>query len=173
MEDINVINEKFLKVLKLLRSKKKDKNSLAIEMLDGMYKEYSAIDWIEHDVSTDAEGKKRQNQHYVYKESYAFQLIEYYNTMFLEISGSDEMCESPLKYEAEYKTQLDSICSHVENLLAEIEALEKTAPSETLKERLVLKRSQYVEWHSLALEAMEHYKQMKSLHEEFLQKHHE
>ena len=75
MEDVNVLKERFLKVQKLFNSKKKIK--LALEILDGMYKEYSAINWIENVVSTKAEDEKQQMLHYAYKDAYAFQLIDH------------------------------------------------------------------------------------------------
>lgn len=44
MKDINVLNEKFLTAQELWE---KNEFASAFEMLDGMYKEYSAMDWIE------------------------------------------------------------------------------------------------------------------------------
>ena len=51
MEDIDVLNEKFLTAQELW---KKNEFASAFEMLDEMYKEYSAMDWIKEGVSTDA-----------------------------------------------------------------------------------------------------------------------
>lgn len=66
MEDINVLNKKFLTAQELW-----EKNELAsaFEMLDEMYKEYSALDWIEEGVSTDADANEQQQAlHYIYKD---------------------------------------------------------------------------------------------------------
>ena len=73
MEDIEKLNEQFLHIQGLLS--KKD-FAAAIELLDSMFKEYSAINWIENVVSTKAEDEKQQMLHYAYKEAYAFQLID-------------------------------------------------------------------------------------------------
>ncbi len=152
MEDIKILEEKFLKVQKLFDSKKKNKITLATEMLDGMYREYSAINWIENGVSTKAEDEKLQMLHYVYKETYAFQLIDHYNLFLLVISNEIGESDEPSKY----KAFLDGVFSHLENILAELKELEKVTPSETLHERLRLNRRQCNNFYSHAIEMMKH-----------------
>lgn len=74
MEDIEKLNEQFLHIQGLLS--KKD-FAAAIELLDSMFKEYSAIDWVEDNKITDAESEQMQMLHYVYKDFYAHHLITY------------------------------------------------------------------------------------------------
>lgn len=152
MEDVNVLKERFLKVQKLFNSKKKNKIKLALEILDGMYKEYSAINWIENVVSTKAEDEKLQMLHYVYKEAYAFQLIDHYNLLLTVVGNEALKSDEPSKYKAD----LDEAYSHVEFILEEMEALEKAAPNETLKKRLQLDRSQCNEFYSIAIKMIKY-----------------
>lgn len=134
MKDINVLNEKFLTAQELW---KKNEFASAFEMLDGMYKEYSAMDWIEEGVSTDADANEQQQAlHYIYKDFYAHHLINYYCQLFTAlISLLDEA--------AKYKNNITKAYAHVDSILAELENLEKVAPSEYSHHKLWLERSDY------------------------------
>lgn len=134
MKDINVLNEKFLTAQELW---KKNEFASAFEMLDGMYKEYSAMDWIEEGVSTDADANEQQQAlHYIYKDFYAHHLINYYCQLFTAlVSLLDEV--------AKYKNNITKAYAHVDSILAELENLEKVAPSEYSHHKLWLERSDY------------------------------
>lgn len=134
MKDINVLNEKFLTAQELW---KKNEFASAFEMLDGMYKEYSAMDWIEEDVSTDADANELQQAlHYIYKDFYAHHLINYYCQLFTALV-------SLLDEAAKYKNNITKAYAHVDSILAELENLEKVAPSEDSHHKLWLERSDY------------------------------
>lgn len=134
MKDINVLNEKFLTAQKLW---KKNEFASAFEMLDGMYKEYSAMDWIEEGVSTDADANELQQAlHYIYKDFYAHHLINYYCQLFTALV-------SLLDEAAKYKNNITKAYAHVDSILAELENLEKVAPSEYSHHKLWLERSDY------------------------------
>lgn len=134
MKDINVLNEKFLTAQELW---KKNEFASAFEMLDGMYKEYSAMDWIEEGVSTDADAnEQRQALHYIYKDFYAHHLINYYCQLFTALV-------SLLDEAAKYKNNITKAYAHVDSILAELENLEKVAPSEYSHHKLWLERSDY------------------------------
>lgn len=134
MEDINVLNEKFLTAQELW---KKNEFASAFEMLDGMYKEYSAMDWIEEGVSTDADANEQQQAlHYIYKDFYAHHLINYYCQLFTALV-------SLLDEAAKYKNNITKAYAHVDSILAELENLEKVAPSEYSHHKLWLERSDY------------------------------
>lgn len=134
MKDINVLNEKFLTAQELW---KKNEFASAFEMLDGMYKEYSAMDWIEEGVSTDADANEQQQAlHYIYKDFYAHHLINYYCQLFTALV-------SLLDEAAKYKNNITKAYAHVESILAELENLEKVAPSEYSHHKLWLERSDY------------------------------
>ncbi len=134
MKDINVLNEKFLTAQELW---KKNEFASAFEMLDGMYKEYSAMDWIEEGVSTDADANELQQAlHYIYKDFYAHHLINYYCQLFTALV-------SLLDEAAKYKNNITKACAHVDSILAELENLEKVAPSEYSHHKLWLERSDY------------------------------
>lgn len=134
MKDINVLNEKFLTAQELW---KKNEFASAFEMLDGMYKEYSAMDWIEEGVSTDADANEQQQAlHYIYKDVYAHHLINYYCQLFTALV-------SLLDEAAKYKNNITKAYAHVDSILAELENLEKVAPSEYSHHKLWLERSDY------------------------------
>lgn len=134
MKDINVLNEKFLTAQELW---KKNEFASAFEMLDGMYKEYSAMDWIEEGVSTDADANEQQHAlHYIYKDFYAHHLINYYCQLFTALV-------SLLDEAAKYKNNITKAYAHVDSILAELENLEKVAPSEYSHHKLWLERSDY------------------------------
>lgn len=134
MKDINVLNEKFLTAQELWE---KNEFASAFEMLDGMYKEYSAMDWIEEDVSTDADANEQQQAlHYIYKDFYAHHLINYYCQLFTALV-------SLLDEAAKYKNSITKAYAHVDSILAELENLEKVAPSEYSHHKLWLERSDY------------------------------
>lgn len=134
MKDINVLNEKFLTAQELW---KKNEFASAFEMLDGMYKEYSAMDWIEEGVSTDADANELQQAlHYIYKDFYAHHLINYYCQLFTALV-------SLLDEAAKYKNSITKAYAHVDSILAELGNLEKVAPSEDSHHRLWLERSDY------------------------------
>lgn len=134
MKDINVLNEKFLTAQELWE---KNEFASAFEMLDGMYKEYSAMDWIEEGVSTDADANEQQQAlHYIYKDFYAHHLINYYCQLFTALV-------SLLDEAAKYKNSITKAYAHVDSILAELENLEKVAPSEYSHHKLWLERSDY------------------------------
>lgn len=134
MKDINVLNEKFLTAQELCE---KNEFASAFEMLDGMYKEYSAMDWIEEGVSTDADANEQQQAlHYIYKDFYAHHLINYYCQLFTALV-------SLLDEAAKYKNSITKAYAHVDSILAELENLEKVAPSEYSHHKLWLERSDY------------------------------
>ena len=134
MKDINVLNEKFLTAQELWE---KNEFASAFEMLDGMYKEYSAMDWIEEGVSTDADANELQQAlHYINKKFYAHHLITYYCQLFTALV-------SLLDEAAKYKNNITKAYAHVDSILAELENLEKVAPSEYSHHKLWLERSDY------------------------------
>lgn len=134
MKDINVLNEKFLTAQELWE---KNEFASAFEMLDGMYKEYSAMDWIEEGVSTDADANEQQQAlHYIYKDFYAHHLINYYCQLFTALV-------SLLDEAAKYKNSITKAYAHVDSILAELGNLEKVAPSEDSHHKLWLERSVY------------------------------
>lgn len=134
MKDINVLNERFLTAQELWE---KNEFASAFEMLDGMYKEYSAMDWIEEGVSTDADANEQQQAlHYIYKDFYAHHLINYYCQLFTALV-------SLLDEAAKYKNNITKAYAHVDSILAELENLEKVAPSEYSHHKLWLERSDY------------------------------
>lgn len=134
MKDINVLNEKFLTAQELWE---KNEFASAFEMLDGMYKEYSAMDWIEEGVSTDADANEQQQAlHYIYKDFYAHHLINYYCQLFTALV-------SLLDEAAKYKNNITKAYARVDSILAELENLEKVAPSEYSHHKLWLERSDY------------------------------
>ena len=134
MEDINVLNEKFLKAQELWE---KNEFASAFEMLDEMYKEYSAMDWIEEGVSTDADANEQQQAlHYIYKDFYAHHLITYYCQLFTALV-------SLLDEAAKYKNSITKAYAHVDSILAELENLEKVTQSENSHHKLWLERSDY------------------------------
>ena len=134
MEDINVLNKKFLTAQELWE---KNEFASAFEMLDEMYKEYSAMDWIEEGVSTDADANEQQQAlHYIYKDFYAHHLITYYCQLFTALV-------SLLDEAAKYKNNITKAYAHVDSILAELENLEKVAPSEDSHHKLWLERRDY------------------------------
>ena len=134
MKDINVLNEKFLTAQELWE---KNEFASAFEMLDEMYKEYSAMDWIEEGVSTDADANEQQQAlHYIYKDFYAHHLITYYCQLFTALV-------SLLDEAAKYKNNITKAYAHVDSILAELENLEKVAPSEDSHHKLWLERRNY------------------------------
>lgn len=134
MKDINVLNEKFLTAQELWE---KNEFASAFEMLDGMYEEYSAMDWIEEGVSTDADANEQQQAlHYIYKDFYAHHLINYYCQLFTALV-------SLLDEAAKYKNSITKAYAHVDSILAELGNLEKVAPSEDSHHKLWLERSDY------------------------------
>lgn len=109
----------------------------AFEMLDEMYKEYSAMDWIEEGVSTDADANEQQQAlHYIFKDFYAHHLITYYCQLFTALV-------SLLDEAAKYKNNITKAYAHVDSILAELENLEKVAPSEDSHHKLWLERRDY------------------------------
>lgn len=134
MKDINVLNEKFLTAQELWE---KNEFASAFEMLDEMYKEYSAMDWIEEGVSTDADANELQQAlHYINKKFYAHHLINYYCQLFTALV-------SLLDEAAKYKNCITKAYAHVDSILAELGNLEKVAPNEDSHHRLWLERSDY------------------------------
>lgn len=131
MEDIDVLNEKFLTAQELWE---KNEFASAFEMLDEMYKEYSAMDWIKEGVSTDA--NEQQALHYIYKDFYAHHLINYYCQLFTALV-------SLLDEAAKYKNSITKAYAHVDSILAELENLEKVTPSEDSHHKLWLERNDY------------------------------
>ena len=134
MKDINVLNKKFLTAQELWE---KNEFASAFEMLDEMYKEYSAMDWIEEGVSTDADANEQQQAlHYIYKDFYAHHLINYYCQLFTALV-------SLLDEAAKYKNNITKAYAHVDSILAELENLEKVTPSEDSHHKLWLERNDY------------------------------
>ena len=133
MEDIEKLNEQFLHIQGLLS--KKD-FAAAIELLDSMFKEYSAIDWVGDNKITDAESEQMQMLHYVYKDFYAHHLITYYCQLFTALV-------SLLDEAAKYKNSITKAYAHVDSILAELENLEKVTPSEDSHHKLWLERRDY------------------------------
>lgn len=134
MKDINVLNKKFLTAQELWE---KNEFASAFEMLDEMYKEYSAMDRIEEGVSTDADANEQQQAlHYIYKDFYAHHLITYYCQLFTALV-------SLLDEAAKYKNNITKAYAHVDSILAELENLEKVTPSEDSHHKLWLERSDY------------------------------
>lgn len=134
MKDINVLNKKFLTAQELWE---KNEFASAFEMLDEMYKEYSAMDWIEEGVSTDADANEQQQAlHYIYKDFYAHHLITYYCQLFTALV-------SLLDEAAKYKNSITKAYAHVDSILAELENLEKVTPSEDSHHKLWLERRDY------------------------------
>lgn len=134
MKDINVLNKKFLTAQELWE---KNEFASAFEMLDEMYKEYSAMDWIEEGVSTDADANEQQQAlHYIYKDFYAHHLITYYCQLFTALV-------SLLDEAAKYKNNITKAYAHVDSILAELENLEKVTTSEDSYHKLWLERSDY------------------------------
>ena len=134
MKDINVLNEKFLTAQELWE---KNEFASAFEMLDEMYKEYSAMDWIEEGVSTDADANELQQAlHYINKKFYAHHLINYYCQLFTALV-------SLLDEAAKYKNNITKAYAHVDSILAELENLEKVTPSEDSHHKLWLERNDY------------------------------
>ena len=133
MEDIEKLNEQFLHIQGLLS--KKD-FAAAIELLDSMFKEYSAIDWVGDNKITDAESEQMQMLHYVYKDFYAHHLITYYCQLFTALV-------SLLDEAAKYKNSITKAYAHVDSILAELENLEKVTQSEDSHHKLWLERSDY------------------------------
>lgn len=134
MEDINVLNKKFLTAQELWE---KNEFASAFEMLDEMYKEYSAMDLIEEGVSTDADANEQQQAlHYIYKDFYAHHLITYYCQLFTALV-------SLLDEAAKYKNSITKAYAHVDSILAELENLEKVTQSEDSHHKLWLERSDY------------------------------
>ena len=134
MKDINVLNKKFLTAQELWE---KNEFASAFEMLDEMYKEYSAMDWIEEGVSTDADANEQQQAlHYIYKDFYAHHLITYYCQLFTALV-------SLLDEAAKYKNNITKAYAHVDSILAELENLEKVTPSEDSHHKLWLERRDY------------------------------
>lgn len=134
MKDINVLNKKFLTAQELWE---KNEFASAFEMLDEMYKEYSAMDWIEEGVSTDADANEQQQAlHYIYKDFYAHHLITYYCQLFTALV-------SLLDEAAKYKNNITKAYAHVDSILAELENLEKVTPSEDSHHKLWLERNDY------------------------------
>lgn len=134
MEDIIVLNEKFLTAQELWE---KNEFASAFEMLDEMYKEYSAMDWIEEGVSTDADANEQQQAlHYIYKDFYAHHLKTYYCQLFTALV-------SLLDEAAKYKNSITKAYAHVDSILAELENLEKVTQSEDSHHKLWLERSDY------------------------------
>ena len=130
----SVFSKKFLTAQELWE---KNEFASAFEMLDGMYKEYSAMDWIEEGVSTDADANEQQQAlHYIYKDFYAHHLINYYCQLFTALV-------SLLDEAAKYKNNITKAYAHVDSILAELENLEKVAPSEYSHHKLWLERSDY------------------------------
>ena len=133
MENIEKLNEQFLHIQGLLS--KKD-FAAAIELLDSMFKEYSAIDWVGDNKITDAESEQMQKLHYVYKDFYAHHLITYYCQLFTALV-------SLLDEAAKYKNSITKAYAHVDSILAELENLEKVTQSEDSHNKLWLERSDY------------------------------
>ena len=134
MKDINVLNKKFLTAQELWE---KNEFASAFEMLDEMYKEYSAMDWIEEGVSTDADANEQQQAlHYIYKDFYAHHLITYYCQLFTALV-------SLLDEAAKYKNSITKAYAHVDSILAELENLEKVTQREDSHHKLWLERSDY------------------------------
>lgn len=134
MKDINVLNEKFLTAQELWE---KNEFASAFEMLDEMYKEYSAMDWIKEGVSIDADANEQhQALHYIYKDFYAHHLINYYCQLFTALV-------SLLDEAAKYKNSITKAYAHVDSILAELGNLEKVAPNEDSHHKLWLERSDY------------------------------
>lgn len=113
MEDIEKLNEQFLHIQGLLSNKD---FAAAIELLDSMFKEYSAIDWVGDNKITDAESEQMQKLHYVYKDFYAHHLITYYCQLFTALV-------SLLDEAAKYKNSITKAYAHVDSILAELENL--------------------------------------------------
>lgn len=133
MEDIEKLNEQFLHIQGLLSKKDFD---AAIELLDSMFKEYSAIDWVVDNKITDAESEQMQMLHYVYKDFYAHHLITYYCQLFTALV-------SLLDEAAKYKNNITKAYAHVDSILAELGNLEKVTPSEDSHHKLWLERRDY------------------------------
>ena len=133
MEEKNALGDKFQTIQELLD---KEEFTAAFEMLDSLYKEYSSIEWVEDDEPSSVDNEQQQALHYLYKYSYAQQLIGYYCQLFTALI--------PLLNEAvKYKDDIVAAYSHVDNILEELDALEKAAPGELSRQSLQLYRSDY------------------------------
>lgn len=133
MEEITALDNKFQTILELL---KKEEFTAAFEMLDSLYKEYSSIKWVEEDEHCSADNEQQQALHYLYKYSYAGQLISYHCQLFTALI--------PLLNEAaKYKDDIVVAYSHVDNILEELYAMEEVVPGESSRQALQLYRSDY------------------------------
>lgn len=133
MENIETLNKRFLYVQELLD---KEEFATAIELLDSMFKEYSALDWGEDNELTGTESKQQQMLHYVYKDFYAHHLITYYCQLFTALV-------SFLGEAEEYINDITEAYAHVDSIFEELENLEKVAPSENSRHKLWLERRDY------------------------------
>lgn len=136
MSDTDVLHKKFLTVQGLL-----DKQDFAVAMdtLDGMYKEYSAIkSVVEDNERSSAADNEQQMSHYVYKDFYAHHLITFYCQLFTALVYL-------LDGAKKYKDGILEAYVHVDNILSELETLEKKAPNEESRQRLWSDRRDYKE----------------------------
>ena len=101
-----------------------------------MYKEYSSIEWVKEDGDCSADNEQQQALHYLYKYSYAGQLISYYCQLFTALI-------SLLNETVNYKDDIVVAYSHVDNILEELYTMEEVAPGESSRQALQLYRSDY------------------------------
>lgn len=132
IKDTGVLHKKFLAVQELLA---KQNFAVALDTLDGMYNDYIAIKWVEEDNGRSSVDSEQQMQHYVYKDFYAHQLITFYCRLFTALV---HLLDGAIKY----KDGILEAYAHVDNILSEMETLEK-APNEVPHQRLRSDRSDY------------------------------
>lgn len=133
IKDTGVLHNKFLAVQELLA---KQNFAVALDTLDGMYNDYTAIKWVEEDNGRSSVDSEQQMQHYVYKDFYAHHLITFYCQLFTALVYQ-------LDGAIKYKDGIVEAYAHVDNILSELETLEKKAPNEMSRQRLWLDRRDY------------------------------
>lgn len=133
IKDTGVLHKKFLVVQELLA---KQNFAVALDTLDGMYNDYIAIKWVEEDNGRSSVDSEQQMQHYVYKDFYAHHLITFYCQLFTALIY---LQDGAIKY----KDGIVEAYAHVDNILSELETLEKKAPNEMSRQRLWLDRRDY------------------------------
>lgn len=133
IKDTGVLHKKFLVVQELLS---KQNFAVALDTLDGMYNDYTAIKWVEEDNGRSSVDSEQQMQHYVYKDFYAHHLITFYCQLFTALIY---LQDGAIKY----KDDIVEAYAHVDNILSELETLEKKSPNEIFRQRLWSDRRDY------------------------------
>lgn len=133
IKDTEVLHKKFLEVQELLT---KQNFAEAMDTLDGLYNDYTAIKWIEEGNGRFSIDSEQQMQHYVYKDFYAHHLIIFYCQLFTALIY---LQDGTIKY----KDGIVEAYAHVDNILSELETLEKMSPNEKSHQRLWSDRRDY------------------------------